>query len=76
MISKIWLWLGGLLAVIGGLFAYGNRKKSDGKDEAKNEQQEQVLKNVKKAKESENDGSGMSERDRIERMRERARGNK
>jgi len=76
VINKLWLWLAGVLAVVGGLFAYGSKKKSDGKDEAKNEQQEKVLDNVKKAKDSEDDSANESVDKRIERMRKRARGNK
>lgn len=76
MINKIWLWLGAILSVLGGLFIYGRNKKSEGKEEAKSEQQEKVLKNVKTAKDSEDDTASRDTDSRIERMRKRADGNK
>lgn len=76
MINKIWIYLGIFFSAIAGLFMYGRSKKTEGKEEATNEQRKEVLDNVKKAKESEDDTLSMSERDRIKRMRERANSDK
>lgn len=50
MISKLYLWLAGILAVIATFAGVRHQAKSQGKKEAIVEQQNQVIKNVIEAK--------------------------
>lgn len=76
MMSKLYGWVAATLAAIAAIFVYGRSKKKEGEQEVKQEQQDKVVENVKRAKESEDDSNSKPVDERIERMRKRARGGK
>lgn len=76
MMSKLYGWIAAALAAVAAIFVYGRSKKKEGEQEVKKEQQDKVVENVKRAKESEDATDSKPVDERIERMRKRARGGK
>lgn len=76
MMSKLYGWIAAILAAVAAVFMYGRSKKKEGEQEVKEEHKDEVIENVKRAKQSEDDTRSKPVDERLERMRRRARGGK
>lgn len=71
MISKLYLWLGSIAAVILAIIGIRTHAKSQGKQEARQQQQQKVVENVKEAKQVKDDIARIDDDSVRRRLRER-----